>query len=199
MKLLKSYYNMRVSSKVLKIKHKINRFRRLSPRKVFVGKGELKHTNSKVIITLYLYNTEKMYLLRELKKQYKLLFLGRGPINIRYFSDVNGRELVSYNRPYTLEEFLGAPTNFVKSYGYPLNYQKKILTYREIYFSSLASSINKLTMKLDSIIKYYEYLTRLVGKKLISNKEKLSLFAYKIPNIKVGNYPELYENFQLAK
>jgi Mitochondrial ribosomal protein (VAR1) len=200
MKLLKSYYNMGVSSKALKIKHRVNRLRRLSPRKIFVGKGELKHTNSKVIITLYLYNTEKMYLLRELKKQYKLLFLARAPIIIRYSPDREGKWVVSYNRPYTLEEFLNTPTESIKRYGkYPLKYANNILTYREIYFSSLASSINKLTIKLGSIIEYYEYLTTLVGKKLISNKEKLSLFAYKIPNIIVGNYPQFNDNFQLAK
>jgi hypothetical protein len=70
MNLLKSFFNMRVSHKALKVKRIINRVRRLSPRKVFVGKGELKHTNAKVIITVYLYNTEKMYLIRQLKKQF---------------------------------------------------------------------------------------------------------------------------------
>jgi hypothetical protein len=200
MKLLKSYYNMGVSHKVLKIKRKVNRFRRLSPRKVFVGKGELKHTNSKVIITLYLYNTEKMYLLRELKKQYKLIFLARAPIMIGYSRDREGKWVVSHNRPYTLEEFLETPTeSIIRIKRYPLKYVKKILTYREVYLSSLASSINKLTNKLVSMIEYYEYLTTLVGKKLINNKEKLLIFAHKIPNIYVGKYPEFNDNFQLAK
>nr|AOX21804.1 ribosomal protein S3 [Ceratocystis autographa] len=200
MKLLKSYYNMGVSYKALETKRKVNRFRRLSPRKIFVGKGELKHTNSKVIITLYLYNTEKMYLLRELKKQYKLMFLARAPIMIGYSLDREGKRIVSHNRPYTLEEFLETPTeSIIRFKRYPLKYVKKILTYREIYFSSLASSINKLTTKLGSMIEYYEYLTTLVLKKLISDKEKLSLFSHKIPNINVGNYPEFNDNLQLAK
>jgi hypothetical protein len=84
MYLLKSYFNMGISHKLLKIKRRVNRFRRLSPRKVFVGKGDFKHTNTKVIITLYHYNTEKMYLIRKIKKHFKLLFLARAPIMIGY-------------------------------------------------------------------------------------------------------------------
>jgi hypothetical protein len=80
---------MGISHKLLKIKRRVNRFRRLSPRKIFVGKGELKHTNSKVIITLYLYNTEKMYLIRKLKKQFKNIYLAKYPIVIAYSLDRN--------------------------------------------------------------------------------------------------------------
>jgi hypothetical protein len=75
---------MRINHNILNVKRTINRFRRLSPRKIFVGKGELKHTNSKVIITIYLYNTEKMYLIRELKKQFKNMYLAKNPIKIAY-------------------------------------------------------------------------------------------------------------------
>jgi hypothetical protein len=89
MNILKSYYNMRISHKVLKIKRTVNKFRRLSPRKIFVGKGELKHTNSKVIITLYLYNTDKMHLIRELKKQFKYIYLAKYPIIIAFSLDRN--------------------------------------------------------------------------------------------------------------
>jgi hypothetical protein len=42
------------------------RFRRLSVNKIFVSKAELKHTNSKVIITLYVYNEEKLFITNKL-------------------------------------------------------------------------------------------------------------------------------------
>lgn len=200
MKLLKSYFNMGVGHKVLKIKRKINRFRRLSPRKVFVGKGDLKHTNSKVIVTLYLYNTEKTYLLRELKKQYKVLFLARAPIMIGFSRDNENKVVVSHNRPYTLEEFLETPTESTIRYKkYPLKYTKKVLTYREIYLLSLTSIIKRLTRKVRSIIKYYEYLTKLVGRNLINNEDKFKLFAHKIPNINMGVYPHINDKKELAK
>jgi hypothetical protein len=78
MNLLKSYYNMHLKEKQIiskrKTKRRVKRYKRLSPTKIFVGKGNLKHTNDKVVITLYVYNTEKLYLNRVYKKQIVNLF-----------------------------------------------------------------------------------------------------------------------------
>jgi Mitochondrial ribosomal protein (VAR1) len=200
MYLLKSYYNMGISHKILNIKRRFNRFRRLSPRKVFVGKGEFKHTNSKVIITLYLYNTEKMYLINKIKKHFKLLFLARAPIMIGYSLDRKGKEIISHNRPYTLGEFMETPSESIIRYKrYPLQYQKKILTYREVYLSSIASAVNRITASLGKILEYYDYLTEIVEKKLITNTEKFLIFAYKIPKLNFGRFPEHNDNIELAK
>ena len=58
------------------------RFRRLSIKKIFVSKAEIKHTSSKVIITIYVYNREKFILynkinrikvLKGLKKRIKIV------------------------------------------------------------------------------------------------------------------------------
>jgi hypothetical protein len=74
---------MAVSHKILNIKRpKVKRFRRFSPKKTFVGRGDLKHTNSKVIITLYHFNTEKIFLLREVKKWFKVLHLAKSIFTI---------------------------------------------------------------------------------------------------------------------
>jgi hypothetical protein len=69
-KLIKSYFNL------FNIKHdnKINslnksiKLRRLSINKIFVSKVELKHTSSKIIITIYSYNRQNKYLLNKIKK-----------------------------------------------------------------------------------------------------------------------------------
>ena len=55
-------------------KKRSKRLRRLSTRRVYVGKGDLKHTNDKVIITFYLYNVERMYWSNLYKKENKKLF-----------------------------------------------------------------------------------------------------------------------------
>jgi hypothetical protein len=200
MNILKSYYNMRISHKVLKIKRTVNRFRRLSPRKIFVGKGELKHTNSKVIITIYLYNTEKMYLIRELKKQFKYIYLAKHPIIIAFSLDRNKEWITSYNRPYTLEEFLETPTESrVRYRRYPLKVLKKLLTYREIYLSTTTYYVNKLTTYLGIIIQYYKYLTKLVEKRLLNNDEKFLIFTHKIPNFDVVKYPKFKDKLNMAK
>jgi len=74
-KLLKSYFNFNIKlNKFYKIKQLATRYKRLSAKKIFVGRGDLKHTNDKVIITFYVYNTEKMFLLSQLKKIHNILY-----------------------------------------------------------------------------------------------------------------------------
>lgn len=67
-RLVKSYFNFYFSNKIIKSKRIAMRFRRLATRKIFVSKADVKHTSSKVIITLYVYNQEKRYLKRNIKK-----------------------------------------------------------------------------------------------------------------------------------
>jgi hypothetical protein len=73
-KLVKSYFNFYFSNKVLKTKRIAMRFKRLAVKKIFVSKAEVKHTNSRVIITLYVYNAEKKYLNRRIKKLTSIIF-----------------------------------------------------------------------------------------------------------------------------
>jgi len=198
--LLKGYYNMQVNHKILNVKPTVSRFRRLSSRKVFVGKGELKHTNSKVIITLYLYNTEKMYLIRELRKQFKFLYLAKFPLRIVISRDRKNEKVVSYSRPYTLKEFLESPTTYKIQYKRrPTRILKNIVTYREIYLSTVAFYVNKLTTYLDTINLYYVLLKVLVGRKVLNNEERYILFANKIPNLDIIKYPEFNDRLAVAK
>jgi len=60
LKLIKSYFNLynyklerRIRSSRLLL-----RLRRLSSHKIYVSNGEFKHTNNKVVITLYLFNRQ---------------------------------------------------------------------------------------------------------------------------------------------
>jgi len=73
-KLIKSYFNFYFCKKVLKFKHLAIRFRRLAINKIFISKAELKHTSSKVIITLYIYNEERRVLIRKIKRLEAVLF-----------------------------------------------------------------------------------------------------------------------------
>jgi len=66
--IVKSYfklYNYKKQKKINK-KNVLIRFRRLSILKIFISKAEKKHTSSKVIITLYIYNRQKKYLINKL-------------------------------------------------------------------------------------------------------------------------------------
>ena len=60
-RLIKSYFNL-FNPKYEKKVNFINKgikLRRLSINRIFVSKAELKHTNSKIIITIYIYNRQK--------------------------------------------------------------------------------------------------------------------------------------------
>lgn len=65
---MKSYfnlYNYKVQQK-LSMKNIRLRFKRLSILNIIVSKAEIKHTNSKAIITIYVYNRQKNYLINKL-------------------------------------------------------------------------------------------------------------------------------------
>ena len=72
--IIKSYFNLYFSKKLLYSKRILTRFRRLAVSKIFISKAELKHTSTKVIITLYVYNEERRRLIKRLKRIQALLF-----------------------------------------------------------------------------------------------------------------------------
>lgn len=75
MRLIKSYFNLynpkeeNLNSKPLRL-----RFKRLSVKKIFVSRAELKHTSSKILITLYVYNAEKRFLANKIKTLGEIFF-----------------------------------------------------------------------------------------------------------------------------
>ena len=77
MKLIKGYFtlsNLKLERKLRKEKLR-RRSIKLSTNKIFLSDGEFKHTNDKVIITLFLYNRQKYNYLYKLKKRYVKLFV----------------------------------------------------------------------------------------------------------------------------
>ena len=69
-KLMKSYFNLYSHKLEKKIKSRRIRIRvrRLSTNRILISKPELKHTNDKVIITLYVYNRQNKYHINKIKK-----------------------------------------------------------------------------------------------------------------------------------
>jgi hypothetical protein len=69
-KLIKSYfnlYNLKLERKI-RSSRLLGRLRKLSSNKIYVSNGEFKHTNNKVIITLYLFNRQKFNFDKKIKK-----------------------------------------------------------------------------------------------------------------------------------
>ena len=69
-KLIKSYfnlYNLKLERKI-RSNRLLRRLRKLSSNKIYVSDGEFKHTNNKVVITLYLFNRQKFNLDKKIRK-----------------------------------------------------------------------------------------------------------------------------------
>lgn len=66
-KIIKSYFNIYFNNLFLKYKHVLNRRRRLSFNQIFFARPEIKHTNSKAVVTLYTFNREKFALNQKIR------------------------------------------------------------------------------------------------------------------------------------
>jgi len=74
-KLVKSYfnsYNLKLENKIRKDKLR-KKLRKKSLSKIYLSDGEFKHTNDKLVITLYVYNRQKINFLIKLKKFYRMI------------------------------------------------------------------------------------------------------------------------------
>jgi hypothetical protein len=65
--LIEHYFNLRFFPQFISKKYKPRWVRRPSMNKIYVSNAEIKHTNSKAILTIYSYNREKISLLNKVK------------------------------------------------------------------------------------------------------------------------------------
>ena len=167
--LLKSYFNSQIKNLNKKKTSILTRLRRLSDKKLFIGKGDIKHTSSRVIITFYVYNIEKMYLIHKLMQfKFGLLHIQRYvDLKKTVIKDIQGKFKVTYNRLFTYYEYLYRREHYEK------------------YLSYITKIINKQTYKLKQIKKYNKKLKGLVWEKIITNKEKYFLLKKKYLNLKL--------------
>jgi Mitochondrial ribosomal protein (VAR1) len=200
MSLVKSYFNfyfkaesLRGLSRRKRAAHKSNkkpkgkkmisirkrsRSRGLSANKIFVAKGDLKHTSSKAVITLYLYNTEKNFLIRKIKKQ--IFGLYRPNKRLKRYINIdrrNQKEIISYNRPFSVKEYLRIPDHYID-----------YLTSFNILF------MEKLCKYFNLTNKYINLISNLVSTKVLSEDEKLLIFDYKVNSLYSIKYPN-YEDY----
>jgi hypothetical protein len=216
---------MFISHKDLDTKYVSKLYRKRSPKKIFIGKGELKHTSTKAVITFYVYNTEKIALKREYKKLYISFFSPKKRYTFNknnlltsfinkplkrqivmddkgnILKDSKGNDVIIYNRPYTLEEFLNSPKHTItkinsyydKSMINEFNYDTSSfaqITFYDAYYSILNLFIDNFSKYLSVLNKYFEFLTKLVQIKILSNSEKSLIFTNLLKNLYTFNYPD---------
>jgi ribosomal VAR1-like protein len=179
MNLLKSYFNSQLNKKFMKTKIKPlqKRFKRLTTKRTFVGRGYLKHTSNKVIITFFIYNTEGMFLSNTFKAMNIKLLLPKKFLKWRVTRKRNGYIIKTYNRWFTLNEYLN------------------VREHKGWYYSYIISLVNRFTDILDRINSYCLDITHLVSKEILTLDDKLILFNNKSNNIFQStklNYPSFY-------
>ena len=220
MTLLRSYFSMFITNKVLKTKRIPMRERRSTLKKVFIGKGDIKHTNNNVTITFYAFNIEKRELKRNFKLAYQSYYAPLKEINesneivpLKKFvgvdeegnlnKDPEGKIIITYNRPYTLKEFF-TPYHKFKLYFHDMSDVNlipkfKITTYNEVYYSTVTKLMGKLTNYLETMVGYYRYLNELVNTNIISEDEKLLLYTDLAGQFNSFKYPRADRYRELAK
>lgn len=193
MRILRNYFSIEVNHKIYKIKPMPYKFKRLSTKKIFVGRGDLKHTSSKVIITFYVYDTIKYSASLAFYLTNKALFYPRKRL-IKTEFKTKDKVITTYNRILNLGEFLDKKIE---------DYPKKILGNLKILDKKLKLKdySKKNLRKLKYIIKseginnrylrnleeYYSILTKLVEIKSITSEEKNKIL--------IGLYDEYYTHY----
>jgi len=84
-KLIKSYfnlYNLKLERKI-RSNRLLRRLRKLSSNKIYVSNGEFKHTNNKVVITLYLFNRQKLNIDKKIRKSFYKTWSNQDVLNKR--------------------------------------------------------------------------------------------------------------------
>lgn len=166
MSLLKSFFNFQLNQNLMKNKTKRLklRFRRVSTKKVFIGRGDVKHTSNKVVITFYVLNTEGMLLSQKYEKAKKDLFYPPFPLKKKVKYSRKGKARIIYNRVLSSQE------NFVQG------------DHQELYDLYTMSIMNKYaySSEIKLLNSYCNLLTRLVETNILTNDEKRILFINKI-------------------
>lgn len=160
MSLLKSYFNGQLNKEFLKRKFKPmqRRYKRLSTKKTFVGKGHLKHTNNKVIITFFIYNTEGMFLASLYKAMNVVVNFPKKKLKWRLEWEDEKKEyiIMTFNRWFTWKEYIRDKNH---KFWYLRDYNHKFW-----YYSYITSLIEGFNSKLEKIDGYFSKITDFVTK-----------------------------------
>lgn len=215
-KLIKSYFNLSPLFNNKKSKRVQVRFKRLSLNRILVSKAEMKHTNNKVIITVYLYNRNKKFFYNKLKNLYKVFLFKNIPNlnNILASKNAFTKNIASKNKNIFTKHINKAKTLIAPKKINSNNLKNSNLSLTENKNLSNFSTKNKNLSKFSS--KRFKSSNMLYTKKIKTNfslaftnltKKSLSKFLFIIKNSSalkdkykslVGKYYSLLSNYKPA-
>jgi hypothetical protein len=178
--LIKSFFNLQFNYKFLFKKYSPSRLRSSSLNKIFASKAEIKHTNNKAILTVYVYNREKISLLKKIKRlkksffnKVKLLIYKNKKIFGFYNEDSNN----IYNK--SIKALLYKNLILLRKYKLRLSLNKYKFEEKLLY--KLKNFIIKYYNKkvefnivnIRSVIFHTDFFTKIVTSKLLSRKTNI--------------------------
>jgi len=173
--LIKNFFNLQFNYKFLFKKYRPYRLRLASLNKIYTSKAEIKHTNNKAILTVYVYNREKISLfkkIRYLKKSFynkvKLLIIKNKEIFGLYNQDI------LYNK--SIKALLYKNLKLLRKYKLRLSLNKYKFEEKLLY--KLKNFIIKYYNKkvefnivnLKSVIFHSDFFTKILTSKLKDKK-----------------------------
>jgi len=219
MNLLKSYFNLQLNQKSLKINKRIPmRVKRVSTKKVFVGRGDLKHTNDKVLITFFVLNTEGMFLALNYERVKAALYYPKKALQM--FVNYDRKVKLTYNWPFSLKKlqtsgaYLNSKAKIKFNWPFSVNILESSGVYHDgkvkltfnrpfslkeleytgayhvLYNIYMMSVVNKFanSSELELLNTYYDNLTSLVETNLLTVEEKHLMFSQKVAKWKPLGY-----------
>lgn len=128
--------------------------KRFSSHRIFISKNELKHTNNKIIINIYIYNRQKYNYFNILKENF---------LNINKYNKFYGKNIQNLNKK----------PKFVNKFGYKF-YKKRDFFYKK------AGYIDKLNYKLNYIYKHINNKNNFRFYKNLYSKEYLKICSERL-------------------
>jgi hypothetical protein len=169
-KLVKSYFTIysKIMDKRVKIKNISNFKRRLSGNKIWVSRPEIKHTNDKIIINLFIFNRKNNLLIKKLNNNLRNLFVEK--------------------RVYIKNIILKNKENS-NIFVYIMNFYKKNMKYLNNRLNKFLNESNitlKENMQLYILKEYYIKLIKKILKKellIIYYKQQIEFNTLKYKNV----------------
>lgn len=153
MKIIKSFFSLynKNKEKIIRTKRLLLRLRRLSSNKIYLSKGEFKHSNNNVLINLYIFNRQKQNYLYRLKK-ISFNLLRKKSLFIRLFKLISKKGLDSLKKINKNKYSLIKTLNIIE-----LNKDYKINLFNNLSNYTLYFYKNLLNLTLKKLHLYFLY------------------------------------------
>lgn len=173
--LIKNYFNSYLNHNFYNTKFISNKNRRLSMNKIYISKAEVKHTNNNAILTVYIFNRQRIVLLKKIKK-YRNIFLSF--LNY-YFFKLNNKSFFKKN----LQEITIRNLNNKLKISSKLN--NKILFRNKIFKFNTKFNKNKKLNKNLTIYLIWNIKKDLLKKEKLLYKDNIIKIISQLRNLKI--------------